>query len=118
MARKTAGRKLISVAAFGIALGSLAPGNELINVQGTPFYPEESPSVRYAVPFRGVDMGAQINGLYNSLPANGGAIVVKGSATFATPIVFATKDKPVLLIGLPGDIVTLTYTGVGGVAVT
>jgi hypothetical protein len=44
--------------------------------------------------------------------------VVKGSATFATPIVFATKEKPVLLIGLPGDIVTLTYTGVGGVAVT
>jgi hypothetical protein len=118
MARKTAGRKLISIAAFGIALSSLAPGSELINVQVMPFYPEESPSVRYAVPFRGGDMGAQINGLYNSLPANGGAIVVKGSATFATPIVFATKDKPVLLIGLPGDIVTLTYTSVGGVAVT
>src|SRR5258708_35302822 len=44
-------------------------------------------------------------------------IVTQGGA-FDTPVVFASKDKPVLLVGLPGDIVTLTYTGATGTAIT
>jgi len=75
-------------------------------------------AVRYASAIPGVDLGAEINALYASLPTTGGMIVVKESAGFQTPIVFATPGKPVLLAGLPADIVTLTYTGSGGVAVT
>jgi hypothetical protein len=75
-------------------------------------------SIRYASPVPGVDMGAVINGLYDSLPAAGGEIVVTESASFATPILFETNNKPVLLAGLPADIVTLTYTGLGGAALT
>jgi len=74
--------------------------------------------IRYASPVAGIDMGAEINALYNSLPATGGEIVVKESASFATPIVFGTKDKPVLLVGLPADIVTLTFTAPAGIAVS
>jgi len=81
-------------------------------------YPDNTPSVRYARPVRGLDMGGEINAIYNGLPASGGVIVVNESAFFSTPIVFGTKGKPVLLVGLPADIVTLTYTGEGGVAMT
>ena len=63
-------------------------------------------------------MGTEINLLYNSLPATGGEIVVQESASFATPIVFGTKNKPVLLVGLPADIITLTYTAPFGTAIT
>ncbi|HEY1241040.1 MAG TPA: hypothetical protein VGF16_10805 [Bryobacteraceae bacterium] len=77
-----------------------------------------SASVRYAAVSSGTDMGAQINALYDSLPPAGGVIYVEESASFATPIVFGTDGKPVLLIGLPGDVVTLTYTGSSGVAIT
>jgi hypothetical protein len=115
---KTAKGELISIGVLGLALSSLAPASESIGAQGFVFYPEDSPSIRYTLPVRGVDMGTQINALYNSLPANGGVIVVKASASFATPIVFGTKDKPVLLVGLPGDVVTLTYTGYAGTAIT
>ena len=34
-----------------------------------------------------------------------------------TPIVFGTKNKPVLLIGVPGDVVGLIYSG-RGIAIT
>jgi hypothetical protein len=70
-------------------------------------------AVRYANVQTAVDMGAEINSLYQSLPADGGVIVVGESASFSTPIVFTVKDKPVLLTGLPGDVVSLTYTGTG-----
>jgi hypothetical protein len=70
-------------------------------------------SIQYAQNFPGPDVGAQINAAYAALPPAGGQIVVSKSATFATPITFNTQNKPVLLTGLPGDIVNLTYLGVG-----
>ena len=75
-------------------------------------------AIRYTSALPGVDLGMEINGLYASLPAAGGEIVVTESASFSTPIVFATNNKPVVLAGLPADIVTLTYTGSSGTAVT
>jgi hypothetical protein len=75
------------------------------------------PAVRYASEFPGRDVGDRINHAYADLPANGGMIVAEGGS-FATPIVFATKDKPVLLVGIPGDAVTLTYLGSTGTAIT
>jgi hypothetical protein len=84
------------------------------------FYGRQGPSaaVRYASVIAGVDLGAEINALYDSLPAGGGMIVVEESGSFQTPIAFATPGKPVLLVGLPADVVTLTYTGSGGAAMT
>ncbi len=76
------------------------------------------PSVRNASTFPGVDIGDQINAAYADLPAQGGAIMLEQGGAFSTPIVFGTDGKPALLIGLPGDIVTLTYTGTGGTAIT
>lgn len=52
-------------------------------------------------------MGAEINALYDSLPATGGQIVVNESASFASPIHFGAGAKPVLLVGLPADIGTV-----------
>jgi len=75
-------------------------------------------AVRYASATPGVDLGAEINALYDSLPATGGMIVVKESGSFQTPIAFTTPGKAVLLIGLPADIVTLTYAGASGAAIT
>jgi hypothetical protein len=71
------------------------------------------PDVRYANPGAGVDFGAEVNSLSQSLPATGGVIVVGQSASFSTPILFTANDKPVLLVGLPGDMISLTYTGTG-----
>jgi hypothetical protein len=79
---------------------------------------QKDSAIRCATPIPGVDMGAEINTLYASLPATGGTIIVQQSAAFSTPILFTTKDKPALLKGLPTDIVNLTYTGTNGVAVT
>jgi hypothetical protein len=93
--------KLLVAAALGLAFSSAGSTSQ----------------IRYASPLPDEDMGAEINALYNSLPPTGGEIVVEQSASFAIPIVFGTKDKPVLLVGLPADIVTLTYTG-AGVAMT
>jgi len=76
------------------------------------------PSVRVASDFRGGDIGAQINAAYADLPPAGGAIVLTQGGSFSTPIVFATNNKPVLLEGLPGDVITLTYTGSSGTAIT
>jgi hypothetical protein len=103
-------KRSIWIAAVGLALSGLAGASDLAGAR--------SLSIRYASPAPGVDMGAEINALYDSLPATGGEIVVEQSASFATPILFGTNDKPVLLVGLPGDIVTLTYTGLGGTALT
>jgi hypothetical protein len=76
------------------------------------------PFVRVATDFPGADIGEQINAAYADLPDTGGAILVQQSASFATPIAFGKDGKPALLIGLPGDIVTLTFTAPSGVAVT
>jgi len=76
------------------------------------------PSVRRAAAFPGSDIGQQINAAYADLPAQGGAILVSASASFSTPVVFGANGKPAVLIGLPGDIVTLTYTGDTGAAIT
>jgi hypothetical protein len=76
------------------------------------------PSVRLATDFPGADIGEQINAAYAGLPDTGGAILIQQSAAFSTPIVLGTNGKPALLLGLPGDMVTLTYTGSSGVAVT
>ncbi|HKE23207.1 MAG TPA: hypothetical protein VKB88_12655 [Bryobacteraceae bacterium] len=78
----------------------------------------EGPSVRVASNFPGADIGAQINAAYADLPSGGGAILLQTGGAFATPVVFGTKDKPVLLEGLPGDVVTLTYTATAGSAIT
>jgi hypothetical protein len=104
---------------LGIALASATPASEQAGTQGLPFVHEElASSVRYARAIPGDDVGAQINALYRSLPASGGLIVLEQSASFATPIIFGTNDKPVLLVGLPADMVTLTYTGLAGTAIT
>jgi hypothetical protein len=71
------------------------------------------PNIQYAQNFAGADVGAQINAAYAALPASGGQILVSKSATFHTHIAFTTPNKPVLLTGLPGDAVNLTYTGAG-----
>jgi hypothetical protein len=100
----------------GTASAEAARTKELAGIQGMPFVQEQS--VLNAVVIPGVDMGTEINELYRMLPANGGVIVVKQSASFSTPILFGTNDKPVLLVGLPGDVITLTYAGNAGTAIT
>jgi hypothetical protein len=105
----------IWIAAAGLALSDLCSASNLAGIS----YPQgQNFSVRYASTTPGMDMGAEINALYESLPATGGEIVVQESASFAIPIVFGTNGKPVLLVGLPADIVTLTYTGSTGTAIT
>jgi hypothetical protein len=79
---------------------------------------QPSSPVRYASAFPGADVGQQINAAYADLPTTGGAVLVTESGSFATPIVFGTKNKPVLLAGLPGDIVNIRFTGASGVALT
>jgi hypothetical protein len=76
------------------------------------------PSVRAASDFPGTDLGQQINAAYAALPEQGGEISVTEGGSFSTPIVFGTNNKPVLLTGVPGDVVNLTYTGTSGVAIT
>src|SRR3984957_12679528 len=100
--------KLIWMAALALALNNTGVASEAVKTS----------ALRSASAIPGVDMGAEINALYDTLPATGGEIVVRESASFATPIVFGSQDKPVLLVGLPADIVTLTYTGLSGTAVT
>ena len=78
----------------------------------------QGPSVRVAADFPGGDIGSKINAAYADLPDRGGVIILKEGGAFSTPISFARNGKPVLLIGIPGDVVTLTYTGTGGTAVT
>jgi hypothetical protein len=78
----------------------------------------QGPSVRVASDFPGSDIGAQINAAYADLPDHGGEIVLQEGGSFSTPISFAQNGKPVSLIGLPGDVVTLTYTGTDGTAIT
>jgi hypothetical protein len=75
------------------------------------------PSIRVASEFPGADVGQQINAAYAALPDHGGEISVTEGGSFSTPIVFGTKNKPVLLIGVPGDVVELIYTG-RGIAIT
>jgi len=72
-----------------------------------------SPSVRYASDFPGVDVGARIDAAYAALPPGGGAVIVEDGGSFSIPVAFNTPGKPVLLSGLPGDVVTLTWTGTG-----
>jgi hypothetical protein len=79
---------------------------------------DRGPYVRSASDFPGADIGEQINAAYADLPDAGGVIYLAQGGSFSTPIVFATADKPVLLVGLPGDIITLTYTGTDGTAIT
>jgi hypothetical protein len=78
----------------------------------------EGSSVRVASEFPGLDIGAQINAAYADLPPAGGAIRLNAGGSFATPIIFGTKDKPVVLEGIPGDVGTLTYTAATGTAIT
>jgi hypothetical protein len=73
----------------------------------------QQPNIQYAQDFSGSDVGEQINAAYAALPAGGGQIIVSRSATFSNPISFATPKKPVLLTGLPANVVTLRYTGTG-----
>jgi hypothetical protein len=110
--------RLAGIAAVGLLLHGPAFAGELGNVQQWPNSQAEGSSFRLASPIPGMDLGVEINAIYDSLPATGGVIAVQQSASFSTPIVFGTKDKPVLLTGLPADIVTLTYTGLSGVAMT
>jgi hypothetical protein len=77
-----------------------------------------NPAILHSWDFPGADAGAQINAAYAALPPTGGAIVVDESAAFATPVAFTTPNKPVLLSGIPGDVVTLTFTAAAGTAIT
>jgi hypothetical protein len=72
-----------------------------------------SPSIRYASDFACADIGAEINAAYAALPPAGGEIIIDQSGFFSTPVAFSTAGKPVLLIGIPGDVVPLTWTGTG-----
>jgi len=90
-----------------VAVGATRPGVQ----------PPE-PAIRYASEFPGIDIGARINSAYASLPATGGEIVLTEGGSFSTPVVFETPNKPVLLVGLPADIITLTWDGSGGTAIT
>jgi hypothetical protein len=101
----------IWTAGIWLSLNGLAGASELARHL-------ETSSIRYAAPIPVMDMGSEINALYDSLPSVGGEIVLQESASFVTPIVFETHNKPVLLVGLPGDIVTLTYPGSSGTAIT
>jgi hypothetical protein len=103
------------IAVAGLASSGLGVASNLASVGSAAL---DTAPIRYASAISGVDMGTEINALYDSLPATGGEIVVQESASFATPILFGTNGKPALLVGLPADIVTLTYTGSGGAAVT
>lgn len=78
----------------------------------------QSPSVRAALDFPGSDIGAQINAAYAALPPQGGVITLTEGGSFAAPISFTQNGKVALLVGLPGDVVTLTYTGTSGAAIT
>jgi hypothetical protein len=111
-------KRSIRMAAVGLVLTGLGCASDLAGTRRMPFDRQETASIRYASAVPGVDLGAEINAVYDSLPATGGEIVVTESGSFATPILFGTNGKPALLVGLPADIVTLTYTGLGGTAVT
>ncbi|HEX5226666.1 MAG TPA: hypothetical protein VFW44_03110 [Bryobacteraceae bacterium] len=63
--------------------------------------------------FLGEDVGQRINAAYAALPPTGGEIMLEESGSFSTPVAFTTPGKPVLLTGIPGDVVTLTFTGTG-----
>lgn len=72
-----------------------------------------NPSIRYASDFAGADVGARINAAYAALPAAGGQVVVDEGGSFSTRVAFSTPGKPVLVSGIPGDVVNLTWTGSG-----
>jgi hypothetical protein len=79
--------------------------------------PNSSP-IRVAADFPGADVGEQLNAAYADLPEQGGQISITAGGSFAKPIVFGTNNKPVLMIGIPGDVVNLIYTGTSGTAIT
>jgi hypothetical protein len=106
------------IAVVGLAISNPGRASDAADARRLPFQHQPSASIRYADTLPGIDMGAEINALYESLPAAGGQIVIQESASFSTPILFGTNNKPVLLTGLPGDIVTLVYTGSSGTALT
>jgi hypothetical protein len=83
----------------------------------SPPYSAGGPPIRSTADFGGADIGARINAAYADLPPQGGAIHLAEGGTFSTPIVFGTPGKPVVLEGIPGDVVTLTYTGTTGTAI-
>jgi hypothetical protein len=97
-----------TVFAFAVSLGTASAwAADKVAERG-----HSSPLIQYASWFSG-DIGEQINAAYVALPPAGGAIVVDESGSFATPIAFETPGKPVLLSGIPGDVVNLTFTGTG-----
>lgn len=108
----------ICIGVPAVVLAGAPQARPLAAIPEAPRSSQGSGIVRYAGPVSGVDFGGQINALYSALPPTGGMIVVQESASFATPVVFDTQDKPVLLVGLPGDMVTLTYTGTSGTAIS
>ena len=76
------------------------------------------PYVRVASSFPGTDVGEQIAAAYADLPGQGGLIVLTTGGSFSKPLVFGENGKAVLLVGLPGDVITLTYAGTTGAAIT
>ena len=67
----------------------------------------ETSSIRYASAIPGMDMGSGNQRSLRQPPGHWRRNCGQESASFVTPIVFGTNDKPVLLVGLPADIVTL-----------
>jgi hypothetical protein len=104
----------------------LTPGRNLAlaclllthQVIGASHAPRNGSPIRVAADFPGADVGDQINAAYADLPEQGGQITLTAGGSFSKPIVFGTNNKPVLLIGVPGDVVNLIYTGTTGTAIT
>jgi len=69
--------------------------------------------------FSGSDIGAQVNSAYAALPSTGGVIVIlAGSFSYSTPIVFSINSKPVLIQCAPSHATVLTFTPTTGTGVT
>jgi hypothetical protein len=68
--------------------------------------------IRYADQFPGSDIGAKINAAYADCPGAGCRIrVPAGNFVFSTSIACSVLNKPCVIEGDPGGLVTLTYSG-------
>ena len=67
---------------LGLMLPNIAGALDLADIRRLPSSQGQASSIRHAFALPGVDMGAEINALYDALPSTGGEIVVEQSAPF------------------------------------